>query len=546
MAHLASRALHRSQSSVSYTVARMQDQLGVPLLRIDGRKAVLTEAGEVLLRRSRQLVKNASQLEDLAHHMEQGWEAEVRLVVDAAYPNARLVRALTAFMPQSRGCRVRLREEVLSGVEELLMDGMADLAISGFIIPGYLGTEMSDVEFVAVAHPEHPLHQLHRELSFQDLESHMQVVIRDSGRQQPRDVGWLGAEQRWTVGSLPTAATFVSSGLGFAWLPRHLIERELKEGLLKLLPLERGGSRNPTFYLYSNKDKPLGPATQILVELLRTFDTPEQGVPVAYFEHEGCTLHYEEYGHGAPLILIHGLGSSCLDWELQVPVLSQHYRLVVVDVRGHGRSDKPRERYSIAGFTADLVALIEHLHLPPAHVVGLSMGGMIAFQLAVDEPQMLKSLCIVNSAPQVKVRSASDYWQWAKRWSLARILSLNTIGKALGSLLFPKPEQAELRRKMAERWAKNDKRAYLTSFDAIVGWGVQEQLSKISCPTLVISADHDYTPVAQKEIYVKLLPDARLVVIEDSRHATPLDQPERFNNTLLDFLKTVETTTQDH
>jgi len=148
----AAEALHRSQSSVSYTVARMQDQLGVPLLRIDGRKAVLTEAGEVLLRRSRQLVKNASQLEDLAHHMEQGWEAEVRLVVDAAYPNARLVRALTAFMPQSRGCRVRLREEVLSGVEELLIDGMADLAISGFIIPGYLGTEMSDVEFIAVAH----------------------------------------------------------------------------------------------------------------------------------------------------------------------------------------------------------------------------------------------------------------------------------------------------------------------------------------------------------------------------------------------------------
>lgn len=84
----AAEALHRSQSSVSYTVARMQEQLGVPLLRIDGRKAVLTEAGNVLLRRSRHLVKQASQLEDLAHHMEQGWEAEVRLVVDAAYPSA--------------------------------------------------------------------------------------------------------------------------------------------------------------------------------------------------------------------------------------------------------------------------------------------------------------------------------------------------------------------------------------------------------------------------------------------------------------------------
>ncbi|AZF11983.1 Transcriptional regulator, LysR family [Pseudomonas sp. R2-37-08W] len=377
----AAEALHRSQSSVSYTVARMQDQLGVPLLRIDGRKAVLTDAGEVLLRRSRQLVKNASQLEDLAHHMEQGWEAEVRLVVDAAYPNARLVRALTAFMPQSRGCRVRLREEVLSGVEELLIEGVADLAICGFSIAGYLGTEMSDVEFVAVAHPEHALHRMNRELSFQDLESQMQVVIRDSGRQQPRDVGWLGAEQRWTVGSLATAAAFVGSGLGFAWLPRHMIERELAEGVLKQLPLEQGGSRHPTFYLYSNKDKPLGPATQILVELLRTFDTAPLDAPFA----------------------------------------------------------------------------------------------------APGKPEGVRPWPAFNSAS-------------------------STRGCAVAA-----------------------------------GTTLQNHLSN-----LVISAEHDYTPVAQKEIYVKLLPNARLVVIEDSRHATPLDQPEVFNATLLDFLNSVDATTQDH
>ncbi|WPN96855.1 alpha/beta hydrolase [Pseudomonas sp. MUP55] len=265
---------------------------------------------------------------------------------------------------------------------------------------------------------------------------------------------------------------------------------------------------------------------------------------MVWFDHEGCSLHYEEYGHGAPLILIHGLGSSSQDWELQVPVLARHYRLIVVDVRGHGRSDKPRERYSIKGFMLDLNALIEHLALPPAHVVGLSMGGMIAFQLAVDEPAQVKSLCIVNSAPEVKVRSAADYWQWAKRRSLARLLSPRTIGKALGERLFPKAGQSDLRRRMAERWASNDQRAYLASFDAIVGWGVQEHLCTITCPTLVISADHDYTPVAQKEIYVKLLPNARLVVIEDSRHATPLDQPEVFNTTLLDFLQTVDATTR--
>jgi len=265
--------LHRSQSSVSYTVARMQEQLGIPLLRIEGRKAVLTDAGEVLLRRSRQLVTQASQLEELAHHMEQGWEAEVRLVVDAAYPNARLIRALTEFMPKSRGCRVRLREEVLSGVEEILKDGTADLAITALDITGYLGAELGTVGFIAVAHANHPLHQLQRKLSVQDLQSQMQVVVRDSGQRQPRDAGWLGAEQRWTVGSLATSVAFVSSGLGFAWLPQHMIERELAEGILKPLPLIQGSIRRPQFYLYTNPDKPLGPATRILIELIKTYDT---------------------------------------------------------------------------------------------------------------------------------------------------------------------------------------------------------------------------------------------------------------------------------
>ena len=263
----AAEALHRSQSSISYTVARMQEQLGVPLLRIDGRKAVLTEAGEVLLRRSRQLVKQAGQLEELAHHMEQGWEPEVRLVVDAAYPTARIVRSLSAFMPQSRGCRVLLREEVLSGVEEALIQGAADLAISGLIIPGHLGADLSVVEFVAVAHPDHPLHRLQRELTHQDLETQMQVVIRDSGRLQPRDHGWLGAEQRWTVGSLATAATFVGNGLASPGC-RDIIEARTAEWPALPLPLSQGGVRQSRFYLYTNKEKPLGPASQILMEML--------------------------------------------------------------------------------------------------------------------------------------------------------------------------------------------------------------------------------------------------------------------------------------
>lgn len=261
---------------------------------------------------------------------------------------------------------------------------------------------------------------------------------------------------------------------------------------------------------------------------------------MAFFEHDGCSLHYEEYGQGSPLLLVHGLGSSCQDWEYQIPALAARYRVIAMDIRGHGRSDKPNERYSIPGFTADIEALIDHLQLGPVHFVGLSMGGMIGFQLAVDHPQLLKSLCIVNSAPQVKLITANDGLQWAKRWGLGRLLSMSAIGNGLGQSLFPKPEQADLRRKIAERWGQNDKRAYLASFDAIVGWGVQERLSRITCPTLIVSADHDYTPVKLKEDYVALISQARLVVIKDSRHATPLDQPDVFNRTLLEFVDAAE------
>lgn len=264
----AAEALHRSQSSVSYTVGKMQEQLGIALLEIEGRKAVLTEAGEVLLRRSRELVSRASQLEQFAHTLDQGWEAEIRLVVDAAYPTERLAAALQAFMPQSRGCRVQLREEVLSGVEERLLGGHADLAISGLSITGFLPQQLNTVTFIAVANPQHPLHQLQRQPGVQDLEQHLQVVIRDSGQRQPRDTGWLGAEQRWTVTSLSTAAQLVASGLGFAWLPLQQVEQLIASGRLLPLPLPEGGRREHSMFLYSARDRQPGPATRILADLL--------------------------------------------------------------------------------------------------------------------------------------------------------------------------------------------------------------------------------------------------------------------------------------
>ncbi len=265
----AAERLHRSQSSVSHAVARLQQQLGVRLLRVEGRKAHLTEVGRVLLQQARQLLDDAVRLESQARQLEQGWEVELRLVVDTAFPTALLMQVLQRFMPLSRGTRVQLEEMVLSGVDEALQAGEADIAIGSQAPPGFLGDPLLRVKFIAVAHPAHPLHALGRPLSMTDLRRETQVVARDSGTAHKRDAGWLGAEQRWTVSSLETALSAVCHGLGFAWLPDHLIAPALADGRLKPLPLREGQHYYASLCLIvACPDRP-GPAARELLRILR-------------------------------------------------------------------------------------------------------------------------------------------------------------------------------------------------------------------------------------------------------------------------------------
>ena len=247
-------------------------------------------------------------------------------------------------------------------------------------------------------------------------------------------------------------------------------------------------------------------------------------------------LYYEVTGKGASLVFIHGLGSSTRDWEQQVPIFSEHYQVITFDVRGHGQSAKPPGPYSIALFASDTAELMKALDIGPAHVVGISMGGMIAFQLAVDAPQRVKSLVIVNSGPELISRTFQEKLAFWQRIAIVQLVGMRKMGEVLGERLFPKPEQAALRQEFIKRWAENDKRAYLDALRALNGWSVADRLSTIDCPTLVMSADQDYTPVSLKEAYAAKMRHAELVVISDSRHATPVEQPDKFNAALLEFL----------
>lgn len=247
-------------------------------------------------------------------------------------------------------------------------------------------------------------------------------------------------------------------------------------------------------------------------------------------------LYYEIAGAGQPLLFIHGLGSGARDWEFQVPVFGERYQVVTFDLRGHGQSSKPPGPYSIALFAADTAGLIEGLGLGSAHVVGISLGGMVGLQLAVSAPGLVRSLTVVNAGPEFVIRTGKERLAVLQRQLIVRLLGMRKMGEVLSERLFPKPEQEELRRLFVERWAENDPRAYRAAMQAIVGWSVTDHLGSIQCPTLVMAADQDYTPVAAKEAYVTRLPHAELVVIADSRHATPVERPEEFNAALLAFL----------
>jgi 3-oxoadipate enol-lactonase len=247
-------------------------------------------------------------------------------------------------------------------------------------------------------------------------------------------------------------------------------------------------------------------------------------------------LHYEVTGQGQTLVFIHGLGSSTRDWEFQTPVFSKEYQVITLDLRGHGRSDKPEGPYTITMFAADLASLLAGLGVDSAHLVGISLGGAIAFQFALDYPNMVKTLTIVNSGPSLGGTPEQAQQEIERRVGLVQQYGMRAMGQALGPNLFPEPEHATLRETFIERWAENDPRAYIEATRSMLGWNVTDQLSSIQCPTLIVAADQDYTPVAMKEAYAKLMPNVQLAVIANAHHAVPIERPTEFNAGLAQFL----------
>jgi 3-oxoadipate enol-lactonase len=250
----------------------------------------------------------------------------------------------------------------------------------------------------------------------------------------------------------------------------------------------------------------------------------------------GIEIAYADEGEGDVLLFLHGLGISQADWQPQIAYFKEHYRVIAPDFRGHGASGKPDTEYSISIHAADIVALMNVLSLESVHIVGLSMGGMVAFQLAVDAPERLRTMTIVNSGPALPNDTfAAKKMLWS-RLLLIHLVGLKRFAQKVAENMFASNDQNDVISALAAQIASNPKKIYLKNLKSLWGWSVLEQLADIEIPTLMLTGDCDYSPVAVKKAIVDAMPCAELVVVKNSGHGTPIEKPDETNRAIKAFL----------
>lgn len=236
----------------------------------------------------------------------------------------------------------------------------------------------------------------------------------------------------------------------------------------------------------------------------------------------GQRLHFQTFGAGPPLLLIHGLGSSGEDWAFQIEPLARRHLLVVPDLPGSGRSPAPHGPYCIRQFASALWRLLDALGLPEAGLLGFSLGGAVALEMALQRPESVLRVMTINSLPSYRQDS------WRKRYAVygqmtvMRLLGPARLSHRVAWRLFPRPHQAPLRARVVEVLARTPRRPYLQSAFALARWCALDRLHRLRAPLLMLAGEHDYTPLAEKQAYADRL-GAQFAVVRGSRHGTPFD-----------------------
>jgi 3-oxoadipate enol-lactonase len=256
---------------------------------------------------------------------------------------------------------------------------------------------------------------------------------------------------------------------------------------------------------------------------------------MSWFIHEGRLLHYLERGRGEPLLLIHGLGSSGADWAWQVRTLERRFRVIVPDLPGSGHSAPPNGSCSIEGFARSLWALCDHLGADIVNVVGFSLGGAVSLEMALQRPERVRRLGLINSLATYKL----DHWRkWLEAGLsilLIPLLGMRRAARLAARRLFPMPWQSVLRERATAVVSAVPPNNYLLAARALMAWSAVDRLHLLRSKTLVIAAENDLTPLAEKRALAASL-GADLMVVRGSRHGTPFDAVGATNAALTAFI----------
>ena len=248
-------------------------------------------------------------------------------------------------------------------------------------------------------------------------------------------------------------------------------------------------------------------------------------------------IAYEVTGpaHLPTVVLTGSLGSTTQTWRPQVEALSQHFRVVAVDTRGHGRSPVPPAPYDVEDLAADLERLLDRLGVERTHAVGLSLGGLAVMALAATRPERLDRVAVLCTSARFTPATA-----WADRAHLVETVGLPSIASAVVARWFT--EAHRLADPDLVAWAEKmlcsiDPVAYAACCRLLVDADVRYALPAIRAPLLAVAGAEDpATPAAHLQAIVDLVPGARLAVVEGAAHLANLDQPEIVNELLVDHL----------
>jgi pimeloyl-ACP methyl ester carboxylesterase len=255
----------------------------------------------------------------------------------------------------------------------------------------------------------------------------------------------------------------------------------------------------------------------------------------------GVHLHYAETGAGEPLVLIMGLGGDHLAWGFQVPVFAKHYRVIAFDNRGVGQSDQPDAPCTTALMARDTLGLLDALDIEHAHVLGVSMGGMIAQEVALAAPDRVRSLQLhaTLARPDAYVLRLLEAWRLVRaRCSLEE--SLRTIGLWLFAPATYNERQDFVEALLANALAHpypQSPAGFFRQTEAVAAHDALERLGAIRCPTLVTVAEEDILvpPRFARELAARI-PGAELAILPGAGHVYFWERADAFNDVCLRFL----------